>query len=327
MQASRIFIWFSAALVGAIVWQVAGGSQLGLWPSLALLSSALVALAALTMPLALESSARLTERERKLLETLSSREIMPTPRELPQVQVDLGMPVRRYSQRIFDIVGAILILFFLSPLMIAIAIAIKLDSRGPVFSRKLRGGRGGKTFEMIEFRTMVPDAEAFKASLRDREEGQVGLFKIADDPRVTRVGRFLRKSTLDDLPQLFNVLRGEMSLVGPPPLPEYLYRGDSKDLLGLLTLSRPGVRGVWRTLENFDVTAPDLARAEIVYFVSRSVWSDLKLCTFGRDATRRRAIATMWSLAAEDRVAGVEAALDREPVIAGGQASRRLPTR
>ena len=102
--------------------------------------------------------------------------------------------------------------------MVAIAVAIKLDSRGPVFFRQLRVGRHGERFEMLKFRTMVPDAEAMKDSLRDRNEAQEGLFKIADDPRVTRVGRLLRKSALDELPQLFNIVRGEMSLVGPRPL-------------------------------------------------------------------------------------------------------------
>ena len=102
--------------------------------------------------------------------------------------------------------------------MIAFAIAIKLDSRGPVFFRQLRVGRHGQRFHMLKFRTMVPDAEAMKDSLRHRNEAQEGLFKIAEDPRVTRVGRLLRKSALDELPQLLNIVRGEMSLVGPRPL-------------------------------------------------------------------------------------------------------------
>jgi lipopolysaccharide/colanic/teichoic acid biosynthesis glycosyltransferase len=102
--------------------------------------------------------------------------------------------------------------------MIVIAIAIKLDSRGPVFFRQQRVGRHGKRFDMLKFRTMVPDAEALKDSLRHRNEAMEGLFKIAEDPRVTRVGRLLRRSALDELPQLLNIVRGEMSLVGPRPL-------------------------------------------------------------------------------------------------------------
>src|SRR5436309_3581984 len=102
--------------------------------------------------------------------------------------------------------------------MIAIALAIKFDSRGPVFFRQLRVGRHGKRFYMLKFRTMVPDAEELKDSLRHRNEAKDGLFKIAEDPRVTRVGRLLRRSALDELPQLWNIVRGEMSLVGPRPL-------------------------------------------------------------------------------------------------------------
>ncbi len=98
-----------------------------------------------------------------------------------------------------------------------IALLVKLDSPGPVFFRQLRGGRGGELFEIVKFRTMVSGAEEMKAALRARDEA-VGIFKISDDPRVTRVGRILRKTSLDQLSQLINVLRGQMSLVGPRPL-------------------------------------------------------------------------------------------------------------
>ena len=136
------------------------------------------------------------------------------------------MGVRRFDltrssaalKRAFDLLGASLGLLAISPLMIAFAVAIKLDSRGPVFFRQLRVGRHGRRFYMLKFRTMVPDADAMKESLRHRNEAQEGLFKIAADPRVTRMGRFLRSTALDELPQLLNIVRGEMSLVGPRPL-------------------------------------------------------------------------------------------------------------
>ena len=121
-------------------------------------------------------------------------------------------------KRAFDVVGAFLGLLAVAPTMIAIGFAIKLDSRGPVFFKQRRVGRRGEHFNVYKFRTMVADADALKDSLRDRNEAQEGLFKIADDPRVTRIGRFLRKSALDELPQLLNIVRGEMSLVGPRPL-------------------------------------------------------------------------------------------------------------
>ncbi|HXA55261.1 MAG TPA: sugar transferase, partial [Solirubrobacteraceae bacterium] len=136
------------------------------------------------------------------------------------------MGVRRFEmsrssafvKRAFDLVGASLGLLAVAPLFAAVAVAIKLDSRGPVFFRQRRVGRHGEPFELLKFRTMIDGADAMKESLRARNEAQAGLFKIADDPRVTRVGRLLRKSALDELPQLLNIIRGEMSLVGPRPL-------------------------------------------------------------------------------------------------------------
>ena len=165
------------------------------------------------------------------------------------------MGVRRFEltrssavvKRSFDLLGASLGLLAVSPLLAVIAVAIKLDSRGPVFFRQLRVGQHGERFYMLKFRTMVPDAEALKDSLRDRNEAQEGLFKIADDPRVTRVGRFLRKSALDELPQLFNILKGEMSLVGPRPLvieEDQRVEGWHRRRLELT----PGMTGHWQIL-------------------------------------------------------------------------------
>ena len=165
------------------------------------------------------------------------------------------MGVRRFEltrssavvKRAFDLLGASLGLLAVSPLLVVIAVAIKLDGRGPVFFRQLRVGQHGKRFDMLKFRTMVPDAEAMKDSLRDRNEAQEGLFKIADDPRVTRVGKLLRKSALDELPQLFNIIRGEMSLVGPRPLvieEDQRVEGWYRRRLELM----PGMTGHWQIL-------------------------------------------------------------------------------
>jgi lipopolysaccharide/colanic/teichoic acid biosynthesis glycosyltransferase len=123
------------------------------------------------------------------------------------------------SKRLFDIIFSAASLVLLAPLLVAIAVAIKLDSPGPVLFRQARVGRRAENFRIIKFRTMVANAEAPKADLRGlNEAADVVLFKMADDPRVTRVGRFLRRSSLDGLPQLLNVLKGEMSVVGPRPL-------------------------------------------------------------------------------------------------------------
>ena len=120
-------------------------------------------------------------------------------------------------KRAMDIALAVIGLVLVSPLLIGIAIAIKLDSRGPVLFRQLRVGRGGELFEMLKFRTMVSGAHERREELRHLNESD-GLFKIASDPRITRVGGWLRKLSLDELPQLWNVVRGDMSLVGPRPL-------------------------------------------------------------------------------------------------------------
>ena len=123
-----------------------------------------------------------------------------------------------FLKRAFDILAGSIVLLLVAPLMAAIAVAIRLDSKGPVFFRQPRVGRDGRHFRIFKYRSMVADADDHKDRLRELNEAGVGLFKITHDPRVTRVGAFLRRTSLDELPQLFNVMRGEMSLVGPRPL-------------------------------------------------------------------------------------------------------------
>ncbi len=179
-------------------------------------------------------------------------------------------------KRAFDLIGASLGLLAVAPLMIAIAIAIKLDNRGPVFFRQLRVGRHGKHFNVLKFRTMVPDAEALKDSLRDRNEAQEGLFKIADDPRVTRVGKLLRKSALDELPQLLNIIRGEMSLVGPRPLvldEDCCLEGWWRRRLELM----PGMTGPWQILGPARVPLREMGAIDYLYAANWSLWGDIKI--------------------------------------------------
>jgi exopolysaccharide biosynthesis polyprenyl glycosylphosphotransferase len=194
------------------------------------------------------------------------------------------MGVRRFDltrssaavKRAFDLAGASIGLLAVSPLMIAIAIAIKLDSRGPVFFRQLRVGRRSERFHMLKFRTMVPDAESMKDLLRDRNEAQDGLFKIVDDPRITRVGKLLRKSALDELPQLFNILRGEMSLVGPRPLvieEDERIEGWSRQRLELL----PGMTGHWQILGPARVPLREMVAIDYLYVANWSLWTDIKI--------------------------------------------------
>jgi exopolysaccharide biosynthesis polyprenyl glycosylphosphotransferase len=194
------------------------------------------------------------------------------------------MGVRRFEltrssavvKRAFDLLGASLGLLAVSPLLAMIAVAIKLDGRGPVFFRQLRVGQHGERFYMLKFRTMVPDAEAMKDSLRDRNEAQEGLFKIADDPRVTRVGSFLRKSALDELPQLFNILKGEMSLVGPRPLvieEDQRVEGWHRRRLELM----PGMTGHWQILGPARVPLAEMVAIDYLYVANWSLWKDVKI--------------------------------------------------
>jgi lipopolysaccharide/colanic/teichoic acid biosynthesis glycosyltransferase len=194
------------------------------------------------------------------------------------------MGVRRFEltrssaavKRTFDLVGASLGLLAIAPVWLAIVIAIKLDSRGPVFFRQKRVGRHGKHFEVFKFRTMVPDAEALKDSLRGRNEAQEGLFKIADDPRVTRAGRLLRKSSLDELPQLLNIIRGEMSLVGPRPLvldEDSRVEGWYRRRLEL----KPGMTGPWQILGPARVPLREMGAIDYLYVANWSLWGDIKI--------------------------------------------------
>ena len=179
-------------------------------------------------------------------------------------------------KRAFDLVGASLGLLAVAPLMIAIVIAIKLDSRGPVFFRQRRVGRHGKHFGLFKFRTMIQGADALKDSLRDRNEAQEGLFKIAEDPRVTRVGRILRKTALDELPQLFNIFRGEMSLVGPRPLvvdEDRNVKGWYRRRLELM----PGLTGPWQILGPARVPLREMGAIDYLYVANWSLWGDIKI--------------------------------------------------
>jgi exopolysaccharide biosynthesis polyprenyl glycosylphosphotransferase len=178
-------------------------------------------------------------------------------------------------KRGFDLIGASLILAAGAPVMLAIAAAIRLDSRGPVFFRQTRVGKDGKRFEMLKFRSMVVDADARKESLRHLNE-TVGLFKIENDPRITRVGRFLRRTSLDELPQLFNVWRGEMSLVGPRPLvvdEDAQVHGFDRSRLHLT----PGMTGHWQILGSARIPMDEMVGIDYLYVANWSLWTDVKI--------------------------------------------------
>jgi lipopolysaccharide/colanic/teichoic acid biosynthesis glycosyltransferase len=181
----------------------------------------------------------------------------------------------RAVKRGTDIFASSLGLLAVSPLMIMIAIAIRLDSRGPVFFRQERVGRDGQRFGLLKFRSMVVDAEARKAELLALNQTD-GLFKLANDPRVTRVGRIMRKTSLDELPQLINVLKGEMSLVGPRPL---IVDEDEK-IVGWhrrrLHLT-PGMTGPWQILGSARVPLHEMVNIDYLYVANWTFWTDAKI--------------------------------------------------
>jgi exopolysaccharide biosynthesis polyprenyl glycosylphosphotransferase len=178
-------------------------------------------------------------------------------------------------KNLMDRIIAALSLIILSPVLLAVAIAIRLSDRGPVFFRQSRVGREGKTFRVWKFRTMYVDAEERLAALVDQNESDGLLFKIKNDPRITPLGRFLRASSLDELAQLFNVLVGEMSLVGPRPLP-----AEDGDFLGDVRrrlLVRPGITGLWQVSGRSDLSWDDAVRLDLYYVDNWSLTFDLTI--------------------------------------------------
>ena len=195
-------------------------------------------------------------------------------------------PASRRVKRAFDIAGSAFCLVLLAPLMIAIALLIRLTSPGPALFRQTRVGRDGRTFEMLKYRSMHDGADARKAELLGRNEAD-GLFKIADDPRITRLGRWLRKTSLDELPQLVNVLRGQMSLVGPRPLvveDDRRVEGWYRRRLHLT----PGITGEWQVFGAARIPLREMVTIDYLYVSNWSLWADIKIllrtipCVVGR---------------------------------------------
>ncbi len=183
---------------------------------------------------------------------------------------------RSWAKRIFDIIGAGGLLILTAPIQLVAAIAVKLDSPGPVLFRQVRVGRDSEPFSVLKIRTMVVDAEARLAELQELNEADGPLFKMAEDPRITRVGRFLRVTSLDELPQLWNVLRGDMSLVGPrPALPHETEEWDA--LLTQRLRVKPGITGMWQVSGRSDTSFEDYTRLDLYYVDNWSLATDLAI--------------------------------------------------
>lgn len=187
-------------------------------------------------------------------------------------------PVHLAIKQAFDYVLGSLLLVLFTPLLGLIALVIKLTSPGPALYRQTRAGLNGRPFAMFKFRSMTADAEQHQASLAGRNEMRGPVFKVSDDPRVTPVGRFLRRHSLDELPQLWNVVRGEMSLVGPRPLPvEEVKRFDSDTHRRRLSV-KPGLTCLWQISGRNDIADfTDWVRLDLAYIDNWSLWLDLKI--------------------------------------------------
>lgn len=178
-----------------------------------------------------------------------------------------------FMKRMLDFVGSSVLILMLSPMLLALAILVKLDSKGPIFFAQERMGQNQRRFRMIKFRSMVVNAEEIKASLMALNEQDGPVFKITNDPRITRLGRFIRRYSLDEFPQLFNVWRGEMSLVGPrPPIPSEVeqYSWSQRRRLSV----RPGMTGPWQVSGRNNVGFEEWVEMDLAYIDSWSIWLD-----------------------------------------------------
>ncbi|MBD0379776.1 sugar transferase [Paenibacillus sedimenti] len=182
-----------------------------------------------------------------------------------------------FVKRTVDIVLSLLGIIFLIPVFIIVSIMIKVEDRnGPVFFKQLRVGKDGKQFYMFKFRSMVSNAEELLAALLEKNEVSGAMFKMKNDPRITKIGRFIRKTSIDELPQLWNVLKGEMSLVGPrPPLPREVAEYTNYDKQRLLVT--PGCTGLWQVSGRSNIGFEEMVELDLEYITNRSVKNDFKI--------------------------------------------------
>jgi lipopolysaccharide/colanic/teichoic acid biosynthesis glycosyltransferase len=207
---------------------------------------------------------------------LTSAPSSPRIAALPGLPVEITRQavVGQVVKRGFDVVAAIVALVLLAPVLLVIAVLIARDSAGGVFYRQQRVGRDGELFSILKFRSMSADADIRRAALT-ADLGK-GLFKMVDDPRITRIGRVLRRYSLDELPQLVNVVRGDMSLVGPrPALPTEVAAYDERELRRLAV--RPGLSGLWQVSGRSDLSWDDGIRLDIQYVENWSMALDLRI--------------------------------------------------
>lgn len=197
-----------------------------------------------------------------------------------QIYVDKNKVNGRYFyhtvKRIFDFLASGIALVILSPLFLYLAIRIKHEDGGPAFYSQERIGKNGKSFRMYKFRSMVVNADQMVKELEDQNEIDGAMFKIKNDPRITKIGRVIRKYSLDELPQLYNVLIGDMSLVGPrPPLPSEVEQYSEYDKQRLEVI--PGCTGLWQVTKRNEADFDEMVWLDIIYINNSGLWEDLKL--------------------------------------------------
>ncbi|MGG4407204.1 sugar transferase [Niallia taxi] len=182
-----------------------------------------------------------------------------------------------FAKRCVDLIGSFLGLLVLSIIFIFVALLIKLeDPKGRVFFKQQRVGKDGKEFNMYKFRSMASDAEERLKELLEFNQASGAMFKMKDDPRITKVGKFIRKTSLDELPQLFNVLKGDMSLVGPrPPLPREVAEYSTYDKQRLLVI--PGCTGLWQVSGRSNIGFSEMVELDLYYIEKRSIIFDIKI--------------------------------------------------
>lgn len=178
-----------------------------------------------------------------------------------------------FLKRIFDILLSTVGLIISSVIFLLVTIAIKREDNGPVIYKQRRVGKNGKEFDMYKFRSMCVDADEKLAALKEQNEVEGAMFKIKDDPRITKVGKFIRKTSIDELPQLYNVLRGDMSIVGPrPPLPSEVAEYTEYDMQRLWVI--PGCTGLWQATVRNTVGFDEMVQLDLEYIQKSSLWYD-----------------------------------------------------
>ena len=198
------------------------------------------------------------------------------PLLLPSVPIKPITIGYRFGKRILDIIGSIVGLLILIPISIVVAIAIRIDSKGPIMFKQQRVGLGGRVFTCWKFRSMIVQAESIKGNLLHLNESSGPAFKMANDPRITKVGRVIRRFSIDELPQVFNVLVGSMSLVGPrPPLPEEVLQYNNEQLFRLGV--KPGLTCLWQISGRSNIGFEEWMKLDEIYVKTMSFWTDIKI--------------------------------------------------